>query len=123
MNEGIGGENEIFRQHPGIDLAIRSGELPDTDMLAARLLGMQAMAVCAAPAYLAAHATPRTMADLSGHRRILYRSGSSFVPWRWSETMTPPASVGSRPLPSTISMLSRWPPGAGQALLTCRSGA
>lgn len=33
----------------GIDLAIRSGELPDSDWLVARRLGMQAMVLCAAP--------------------------------------------------------------------------
>ena len=37
----------------GLDLAIRSGELADTDELVARPVGMQWMALCAAPAYLA----------------------------------------------------------------------
>jgi len=69
----------------GIDLAIRSGELPDTDTLVARLLGMQAMIVCAAPAYLATHGTPRTVADLSSHRHILYRRGNSMAAWPLAE--------------------------------------
>jgi DNA-binding transcriptional LysR family regulator len=37
----------------GIDLALRSGELPDTTQLVARPVGVQWMVLCAAPAYLA----------------------------------------------------------------------
>ncbi|MGU7780428.1 LysR substrate-binding domain-containing protein [Burkholderia sp. PU8-34] len=65
----------------GIDVAIRSGTLPDSDALIARPLGMQAMAVCASPAYLRAHGAPRGIADLAAHRCIVYLHGGRATPW------------------------------------------
>src|SRR2546427_438378 len=65
----------------GIDLAIRSGELPDSDWLVARRLGMQTMVLCASPAYLQAHGAPRSVADLAGHRCIAYMRSGRAAPW------------------------------------------
>lgn len=65
----------------GIDLAIRSGRLPDSDMLVARPLGMQAMVLCAAPGYLRKHGTPASIADLASHRCLVYMHGGESVPW------------------------------------------
>jgi DNA-binding transcriptional LysR family regulator len=48
------------------DIAIRMGALPDS-ALVARKLGQSRRVVCAAPAYLAAHGTPRTPDDLQNH--------------------------------------------------------
>src|SRR5262249_29837753 len=47
------------------------GVLQDSELVA-RPLGRLAMANCASPAYLAAHGTPRTLADLDRHRLIHY---------------------------------------------------
>ncbi|CAB5718832.1 D-malate degradation protein R [Delftia tsuruhatensis] len=65
----------------GIDLAIRSGELPDSDWLVARRLGMQAMVLCAAPAYLQARGSPDGLASLAAHRCIAYMRGGRPAPW------------------------------------------
>ena len=56
----------------GFDLAVRIGELPDSDTLAARKLGSQRMGICAAPSYLARHGTPASVAEFRGHAGIIY---------------------------------------------------
>ncbi|QQP91499.1 LysR family transcriptional regulator [Skermanella sp. TT6] len=50
----------------GIDVAIRIGTLPDSTLVAKRLVTNRRV-VCAAPAYLAEYGTPATPADLEGH--------------------------------------------------------
>ncbi|MDQ0140391.1 LysR family transcriptional regulator [Cupriavidus necator] len=65
----------------GIDLAIRSGRLPDSDTLVARPLGTQAMVLCAAPDYLRRHGTPASIGGLASHRCLVYLHGSQPVPW------------------------------------------
>ncbi|MCK9919978.1 LysR family transcriptional regulator [Microbacteriaceae bacterium K1510] len=50
----------------GWDLAIRIGTLASSSLIARRIAPCRA-AVCAAPSYLAAHGTPRTVDDLSAH--------------------------------------------------------
>ncbi|WP_017476051.1 LysR family transcriptional regulator [Pseudomonas sp. PAMC 26793] len=57
----------------GFDLAVRIGELPDTDRLSARRLGEQAIALAASPAYLQRTARIDSIANLAGHRGIAYR--------------------------------------------------
>lgn len=66
----------------GFDLAVRIGRLPDSASLAARRLGTQRMAICAAPAYLAGHGRPRSVEELAAHRGIVYARGGHEVPWR-----------------------------------------
>lgn len=51
----------------GYDLTIRIGRLQDSAGLAARPLAVQRMVICAAPDYLALHASPATPQDLAGH--------------------------------------------------------
>ncbi|UXU86504.1 LysR family transcriptional regulator [Burkholderia sp. S-53] len=65
----------------GVDLAIRSGALPDSDTLIARPLGMQSMAICASPAYLRTQGTPRSTDELAAHRCIVYLHGGRANPW------------------------------------------
>lgn len=66
----------------GFDLAVRIGELPDSDTLTARKLGVQRMGICASPAYLAKQGTPSSLGEFGGHAAIVYgRSGHSGV-WR-----------------------------------------
>jgi DNA-binding transcriptional LysR family regulator len=66
----------------GIDLVVRSGRLHDAPAgLVARRLGEQAMTLCASPAYLAKHGTPRTLAELSGHGRYRMKTVSGTTSW------------------------------------------
>jgi DNA-binding transcriptional LysR family regulator len=55
----------------GFDCVLRIGTLSDTDLVA-RPLGQLSMLNVASPAYLAAHGTPRSLADLSQHRIVHY---------------------------------------------------
>jgi DNA-binding transcriptional LysR family regulator len=59
----------------GLDAAVRIGPLKDVSMVARPLQGLQMM-VCASPAYLAKHGTPRTPADLATHACL------DFLHWR-----------------------------------------
>ncbi len=52
-----------------IDVAIRIGPLPDSDLVARRLATI-ALWTCASPAYLAARGTPATVDDLRSHELI-----------------------------------------------------
>jgi DNA-binding transcriptional LysR family regulator len=56
-----------------VDLAVAVGRLPDSALVAKRL-GMTAHQLYAAPAYLAAHGRPRTLADLARHEGVLMRA-------------------------------------------------
>jgi DNA-binding transcriptional LysR family regulator len=55
----------------GFDLAIRSGNLPDSSLKARRLIDLR-FVVFAAPAYLARHGRPRRPDDLAGHQCIVH---------------------------------------------------
>lgn len=59
----------------GLDAAIRIGHLKDSAMIARPLQPLR-MTVCAAPAYLERHGTPRTPADLASHTCL------DFLHWR-----------------------------------------
>ncbi|WP_375759101.1 LysR family transcriptional regulator [Corallococcus exercitus] len=63
----------------GFDLVIRNAGIRGLDAgdgLTARRVGSQRMSVCASPAYLRKHGTPRTLEALSDHDTIRYvRSG------------------------------------------------
>ncbi|MGO4744220.1 LysR family transcriptional regulator [Serratia quinivorans] len=66
----------------GFDLAIRIGPLADSASLVARRLGDQYLALCAAPAYLAAQGNPEDIAALAGHTAIAYHRSGEDVGWR-----------------------------------------
>ena len=67
----------------GWDMAVRIGKLADSRLVARRLAPCRTM-VCAAPAYLAAHGTPRTVADLAGHNCMGYTLPSAIGADRWA---------------------------------------
>ncbi|KTS77025.1 hypothetical protein NS274_13440 [Pseudomonas oryzihabitans] len=83
----------------GIDLAIRSGSLDDTPGLRARPLGEHLMVVCAAPAWLARHGTPRTLDDLARQPALLYGRGVREAGWLFQDAqgsfreISPPARL------------------------------
>ena len=57
--------------HEGFDVVLRVGALVDSELVA-RPLGVLPMRNVASPAYLRAHGTPRTLADLARHRVVHY---------------------------------------------------
>ena len=66
------------------DVCIRFGEPPDARVLA-RHLAPNRRLLCAAPAYLARHGTPRVPADLAQHNCIGIRQGEeAYGVWRLS---------------------------------------
>ncbi len=73
----------------GFDLAVRNGALDDGANLTARRIALQRMTVCASPAYLAAHGTPRTIGDVARIRRDRLRS------WR-REALVANSTAGRR---------------------------
>lgn len=71
----------------GIDLALRSGDLPDTTQLVARPVAMQWMLLCAAPAYLAEHGHPADLSALQagGHEAVMYARDGRLSAWRFHD--------------------------------------
>jgi len=67
----------------GFDAAIRIGALEDSGMVA-RPLRPYAMVICASPAYLARHGTPRTPDDLARHECVDFLQWSRHMRWRLS---------------------------------------
>ena len=55
----------------GFDCVLRVGPLADAELIA-RALGVMRVSNLASPAYLNAHGTPRTLADLAQHRIVHY---------------------------------------------------
>jgi DNA-binding transcriptional LysR family regulator len=66
----------------GVDVAIRSGELPDSRLMARPWRPFRLL-LCAAPAYLARHGTPQQPRDLEHHLGIRFRHPDSrkLQPW------------------------------------------
>lgn len=56
----------------GFDLAVRFGELPDNRINARRIMSNRRF-ICASPAYLDKHGTPKKLKDLTKHRCIVHR--------------------------------------------------
>ena len=65
-----------------IDVAMRIGVLPDSSMIAARI-GAIRVVVCASPAYLAAHGSPKVLEDLSGHECITVDELATPTSWKF----------------------------------------
>ncbi|NKJ44474.1 LysR family transcriptional regulator [Novosphingobium sp. SG720] len=66
-----------------IDVALRLGVL-DSSSLIARRLAPQRRVVCASPAYLAAHGTPGSPADLESHACLTFAFADGERRWRLS---------------------------------------
>jgi DNA-binding transcriptional LysR family regulator len=70
----------------GFDCVLRIGTLADSQLVARPLGALRQWGV-ASPAYLRAHGTPRTLADLSQHRVVHYtaRLGTQGAGWEYEE--------------------------------------
>jgi DNA-binding transcriptional LysR family regulator len=66
----------------GVDLAIRIGGEEDS-RLKGRTLAQHRLITCATPDYLAAHGTPGTPDDLTGHSCLAFTHAGRPTPWRF----------------------------------------
>ena len=64
----------------GFDLAIHSGDLPDSTLVARRL-GQTMTVLVATPQYLARHGVPESPEDLHHFRSVAFVEGGSVQPW------------------------------------------
>lgn len=67
----------------GVDLAIRIGQLPDSDLVARRITDYRLLA-CASPRYLADAGRPLLPEDLSRHVLIGYSGTMTTSPWQFT---------------------------------------
>jgi DNA-binding transcriptional LysR family regulator len=65
-----------------IDVAIRVGALPDSNMIATRI-GSIRIVVCASPSYLGARGYPKHLSDLAGHNCITIDDHATPPAWRF----------------------------------------
>ena len=64
----------------GADVGIRSGTLLDSSLVARRICDMERV-ICASPAYLKRHGTPRRPAALAGHNCLVLAAPPQFHRW------------------------------------------
>jgi DNA-binding transcriptional LysR family regulator len=64
----------------GIDVSLRMGAMPDSNMTARRIAEGRRIVV-ATPTYLARHGTPKTPGDLVSHQAVIYTPGGGGEPW------------------------------------------
>lgn len=87
LEVGIGTtDRRVDLVQEGCDCVLRVGALADADLVA-RPLGLMPMRNVASPTYLRAHGTPRTLADLAGHRIVHYaaRLGTQGAGWEYQD--------------------------------------
>lgn len=70
----------------GVDVAIRSGDLPDSRLMARTLRPFQ-MLLCASPGYLDRQGVPKTPRDLDRHQSIRFRFPNSGKLQDWPLTL------------------------------------
>ena len=64
----------------GIDVAMRMGAMPDSNMTARRIAEGRRIVV-ATPTYLQQHGTPTSPGDLVSHQAVIYTPGGGGQPW------------------------------------------
>lgn len=70
----------LLEEH--IDVAVRLGELPDSDMIATRI-ALISRVLCASPVYLASRGMPKEPGDLVSHDCITYQGYSAADKWEF----------------------------------------
>lgn len=85
------GDRVVDMVEERMDLAIRSGPLADSAVLAARRLGTQWTGIYASPAYLARHGRPADLDELTAsrmeHSFVGYACGGTPHPWRFMDAL------------------------------------
>ena len=81
----------------GYDLAVRNGAIGDGLGLMTRRIAHERTSVFAAPAYLARHGEPRTVAELAQHRAVTYSRGGHVQHWLFPQ----PGNVPRAETPSS----------------------
>jgi DNA-binding transcriptional LysR family regulator len=66
-----------------IDLAVRIGELPDSNLIATRI-GAIRQTVCGSPGYFREHGTPKTPRDLARHQCVIFDGLMSQQDWKFA---------------------------------------
>jgi DNA-binding transcriptional LysR family regulator len=64
----------------GIDVSLRMGAMPDSNMTARRIAEGRRIVV-ATPTYLQRHGTPASPSDLVSHQAVIYTPGGGGEPW------------------------------------------
>ena len=64
----------------GIDVSLRMGAMPDSNMTARRIAEGRRIVV-ATPAYLQRHGSPTSPSDLVSHQAVIYTPGGGGEPW------------------------------------------
>jgi DNA-binding transcriptional LysR family regulator len=72
----------------GVDLAVRSGRLPDSSLVARKICDTERM-ICAAPWYLKRHGTPRRPEELLGHNCIVIGGYPQLRRWPFDDPQAP----------------------------------
>jgi DNA-binding transcriptional LysR family regulator len=80
-----------------VDLALRIGELPDSNLIATRVASIRQV-LCASPSYLKTRGVPTTPTDLSAHDCVAYEELVLGVNWDFS-AMGAPLRI---PIPSRL---------------------
>ena len=95
------GDRLVDLVREGVDCVLRVGQLRDSSMVA-RTVARLAQITCASPAYLAAHGTPRTLAELDGHRAVNFFSSRTGKAWPFAFKCD--GQAYSVDLPGTVSV-------------------
>jgi len=74
---------DLVTEH--IDLAVRVGSMPDSNLVATRL-GTTCRVVCGSPGYFNAHGTPRSLADLAKHACISFEALAQGPAWKFAQS-------------------------------------
>jgi DNA-binding transcriptional LysR family regulator len=83
---------QLLDEH--LDLAVRVGVLPDSALVAVRVASLREV-VCASPAYLARHGTPRNPQELARHDCVSFAGPAGGAAWSFA-TAREPHSVSVR---------------------------
>lgn len=95
------GDRLVDLVREGVDCVLRVGELGDSSMVARRVALLEQV-TCASPAYLAAHGTPRSLAELEGQRAVNFFSAQTGKVWPFDFKLD--GQRHSVTLPGTVSV-------------------